>query len=134
MSYSLAAFNPSGVAKEFSVNNYTYQIVLTITHQLCPEAFVAVTVHPPDGTSPNYRAGWGGNDGQYVAGADAAALGHALAAAIAAGQATEPLRAYFAETGWDGRHYTADTIVVAFLRRLCEFARFLTECNGFDIR
>ena len=133
MSYSLTAFSPTGTFHDFSVNNQTYRVILTITHQLCPEAFAAVTIHPPEGVSPNYRAEWGGNDGQYVGASDAANLGHALAAAIAAGQATEALRAYFAETGWDGRHYTADTIVVAFLRRLCEFANFLVESNGFDI-
>lgn len=134
MSYSLAAFNPVSQAADFSVNNDTYRVILTITHELCPEAFSAVTVHPPEGASPNYRAEWGGNDGQYVNTADAANLGHALAAAIAAGKATDSLRAYFAETGWNGRHYTADTIVIAFLRRLCEFATFLVESNGFDIR
>lgn len=134
MSYSLAAFSPTGQTTSFSVNNQTYRVILTTTHELCPQAFNAVTVHPPEGASPNYRAEWGGNDGQFVDAIDAANLGHALAAAIAAGKATDSLRTYFAETGWDGRYYNADTIVVAFLRRLCEFAGFLVESNGFDIR
>ena len=134
MSYSLTAFNPSGRAQVFSVNNATYQVVLTITHELCPEVLASVSVHPPEDASPEYKPGWGGNDGQYVTAADADRLGHALAAAIAAGKATESLRAYFAENGWDGRYYTADTIVAAFLKQICEFAGFLIESNGFDIR
>ena len=134
MSYSLTAFSPTGRAKHFNANNNTYRVILTITHQLCPETFAAVTIHPPEGASPQYRPEWGGNDGQSVNATDAANLGHALSTAIADGKATEALRAYCAEVGWDGRYHTGITIVVAYLRYICEFAIFLAESNGFDIR